>query len=175
MAGDTHIVIYTDGAFSKKLRDGKPIAGWGVLLRFGEHQVEMAGAIPDDKATSQHGELVAVAEALGRIKPEARWRPTNLFSDSKYAVGVFTHFGHAWIRNGFRNANGGPAANRDIIEPALKIAHAFTDLNVRWVKGHSGHPGNDRADALARFGIDNYFATGELRIEAECLPCKERV
>lgn len=168
-----HIVIYTDGAFSKRLRDGKPIAGWGVLIRFGADVMEMAGALPYDDATSQRGELAAVSEALARIRPQSRWRPTNLFSDSKYAVGAYTHFGAAWMRNGWRNATGAPAKNRDLIEPGLLVARTYRDLNVRWVKGHAGNPGNERADALARFGIDTFLDTGQLRIEGPKLPCGE--
>ena len=137
------VVIYTDGACSGNPGPG----GWGVLLRFGEHEKEMSGGAAS--TTNNQMELRAAIEAL-----EALSRPCNvdLHTDSKYVMDGITKWLPGWIRNGWKTAARKPVKNADLWK-RLSEAKDRHNVDWHWVKGHAGHPENERADELARGGM----------------------
>jgi ribonuclease HI len=142
-AGTSEIHAYTDGACSGNPGPG----GWGVLLRSGTHEKELFGG--EKQSTNQRMELQAAIEALKALK-----RPSQItiHSDSKYVVVGMTEWLHDWKRRGWKTAAKKPVANLDLWQEldALALIHK---VQWQWVKGHSGHPENERADELARRGI----------------------
>ncbi len=137
------VEAFTDGACSGNPGPG----GWGVLLHMGQHEKELCGGTP--ATTNQRMELQAAIESLKVLK---KYCQITIHSDSKYVVQGMTTWIHGWKKNGWKNASKKPVANRDLWEE-LDQLDARHDVAWVWVKGHSGHPGNERADALARKGI----------------------
>jgi ribonuclease HI len=138
----TDAVIYTDGACS-----GNPGAGgWGAVLRSGSHVKEMHGGEPS--TTNNRMELMAAISALEALK-----RPSNvqLYTDSTYVLNGITKWLPGWERNGWKTASKKPVKNVDLWQ-RLVAAMAPHKVDWRWVKGHNGDPGNERADELARLG-----------------------
>ncbi len=137
------IEAFTDGACSGNPGPG----GWGVWLRYGNHEKELCGGESD--TTNQRMELQAAIEALQALK-----RPSSItiYSDSKYVIQGITEWIDGWKKRDWKNTAKKPVANRDLWEQldALNERHQVT---WQWVKGHAGHEGNERADALARQGI----------------------
>ena len=137
------IIAYTDGACSGNPGPG----GWGVWLTYGEHQKELFGG--EKNTTNQRMEIQAAIEALKALK-----RPSEIIivSDSKYVITGITEWIHGWKQKGWKNSKKETVANRELWEEldALNCVHKVT---WQWVKGHSGHDGNERADELARAGI----------------------
>ena len=137
------IEAFTDGACSGNPGPG----GWGVWLRYGNHEKELCGGESD--TTNQRMELQAAIEALKALK-----RPSSItiYSDSKYVIQGITEWIDGWKKRDWKNTAKKPVANRDLWEQldALNERHQVT---WQWVKGHAGHEGNERADALARQGI----------------------
>lgn len=140
------IDIYTDGACSGNPGPG----GWGALMLSGGHEKELYGG--DVLTTNNRMELMAAIEALEALK-----RPSEvaIHTDSVYLRDGITKWIHNWKRNGWRTAGKKPVKNVDLWE-RLDAALARHDIEWHWVKGHSGHPENDRADALARMGMQPY-------------------
>ncbi|MEQ9639203.1 MAG: ribonuclease HI [Alphaproteobacteria bacterium] len=140
------IDIYTDGACSGNPGPG----GWGALMLSGGHEKELYGG--DVLTTNIRMELMAAIEALEALK-----RPSEvaIHTDSVYLRDGITKWIHNWKRNGWRTAGKKPVKNVDLWE-RLDAALARHDIEWHWVKGHSGHPENDRADALARMGMQPY-------------------
>ena len=140
------VMIYTDGACSGNPGPG----GWGVLMRFGEHEKELKGG--ETSTTNNRMELLAAIEAL-----EALNRPcmVNLHTDSTYLRDGITKWIVKWKRNGWKTAAKKPVKNVDLWL-RLEEAIARHEINWHWVKGHAGDPGNEAADALARQGRDAY-------------------
>ncbi len=136
--------IWTDGACSGNPGPG----GWGAILRFNGEEREISGGAPD--TTNNRMELTAAIEALGALKRPVAAR---LHTDSTYVKDGITKWIHAWKANGWRTAARKPVKNQDLWR-ALDAAMARHRIEWRWVKGHSGHPENDRADALARTAIE---------------------
>ena len=140
----TEVVIYTDGACSGNPGPG----GWGVVMRWQGTEKEMYGAEP--LTTNNRMELMAAIQAL-----EALQRPTtvSLHTDSKYLLDGITKWIPNWQRNGWKTAAKKPVKNDDLWR---RLVEAMRPHDVRWVwvKGHAGDPGNERADALARRGIE---------------------
>ena len=140
----TEVVIYTDGACSGNPGPG----GWGVVMRWQDAEKEMYGAEP--LTTNNRMELMAAIQAL-----EALQRPTTvtLYTDSKYLLDGITKWIQGWQRNGWKTAAKKPVKNDDLWR---RLVEAMRPHDVRWVwvKGHAGDPGNERADALARRGIE---------------------
>ena len=140
----TEVVIYTDGACSGNPGPG----GWGVVMRWQGTEKEMYGAEP--LTTNNRMELTAAIQAL-----EALQRPTtvSLHTDSKYLLDGITKWIPNWQRNGWKTAAKKPVKNDDLWR---RLVEAMRPHDVRWVwvKGHAGDPGNERADALARRGIE---------------------
>lgn len=138
--------IWTDGACSGNPGPG----GWGAILRFNGETREISGGVPD--TTNNRMELTAAIEALGALK-----RPiaARLHTDSTYVKDGITKWIHAWKANGWRTAARKPVKNQDLWR-ALAAAMAPHRIEWHWVKGHSGHPENDRADELARAAIEGH-------------------
>jgi ribonuclease HI len=140
----TEVVIYTDGACSGNPGPG----GWGVVMRWQGKEKELYGF--DPVTTNNRMELMAAIQAL-----EALQRPTtvSLHTDSKYLLDGITKWIPNWQRNGWKTAAKKPVKNDDLWR-RLTEAMRPHDVDWVWVKGHAGDPGNERADALARRGIE---------------------
>ncbi len=140
MASDEKVEIYTDGACAGNPGPG----GWGVVLRFGHHERELKGAVPE--TTNNRMEMTAAIEALSVLK-----RPSlvHLHTDSRYLRDGITTWIEKWKSNGWRTAGRKPVKNADLWRQ-LEVAAATHDVSWFWVKGHAGHFDNERADALAR-------------------------
>ena len=134
------IEIFTDGACS-----GNPgVGGWGAILRFGEHTKELSGGEKD--TTNNRMELTAVIKALSALKEPCEVVVTT---DSKYVSDAITlGWAENWRKNGWKKADKKPALNVDLWEELLELL-AVHKVTFNWVKGHAGHPENERCDALA--------------------------
>jgi len=143
MNDTNRIVIYTDGACSGNPGPG----GWGAILRWRSEERELWGGDPD--TTNNRMELMAAIQALETLK-----RPVaaTLFTDSTYVKDGITKWIHNWKVRGWKTASKKPVKNVDLWQ-RLDEALAQHDVDWRWVKGHAGHPENERADELARRGI----------------------
>lgn len=137
-----HVVIYTDGACKGNPGPG----GWGVWLRSGGHERELSGG--EILTTNQRMELTAAIKALSALT-----KPCSvvLYTDSKYVLDGITGWINGWKRNGWQTAAKQPVKNADLWQQ-LDAATARHDVEWRWVKGHAGDLGNERADALANAG-----------------------
>lgn len=139
----TTIDIFTDGACSGNPGPG----GWGAVLRSGPHEREMSGGEP--ATTNNRMELMAAIAAIEALK-----RPSvvRLHTDSSYLKDGITRWLHGWKRNGWKTADKKPVKNVDLWQ-RLEAAMAPHKIEFFWVRGHAGHPENERADALARAGM----------------------
>lgn len=137
------VVIYTDGACSGNPGPG----GWGVVMTYGAHEKELYGGVPH--TTNNRMELTAAIKALEALK---RPTPVEIVTDSQYVRQGITQWLHGWKKNGWKTAAKKPVKNRDLWE-RLDAAMRPHDVRWHWVKGHAGHPENERADELARQGI----------------------
>ncbi len=137
------VEIYTDGACKGNPGPG----GWGALLIAGGHKKEMFGGEPN--TTNNRMELKAVIEALSALK-----RPCEvvLHTDSQYVQKGISEWIHNWKARGWKTASKEPVKNVDLWQ-ALDAAQATHRIQWRWVKGHAGHDGNERADMLANMGV----------------------
>lgn len=137
------IELFTDGACSGNPGPG----GWGALLQWRGHERTLSGA--EAHTTNNRMELMAAIEGLNAIT-----RPMSvvLYTDSTYVKQGITSWISSWRRRGWRTASGAPVKNADLWQ-ALAEAEGRHTVEWRWVKGHAGHPGNERADALARAAI----------------------
>ena len=136
------IEIWTDGACSGTPGPG----GWGALLKYGDKEKELYGS--DPTTTNNRMELLAAVEALNAITRPAK---VTLHTDSTYVKDGLTKWIKGWKRNGWKTAAKKPVKNQDLWQ-ALDAAAARHDMTWKWVKGHAGDEGNERADALARLG-----------------------
>lgn len=139
------IVIYTDGACSGNPGPG----GWGAILTSGKHTKEIFGGEPE--TTNNRMELMAAIRALKAIKPSYRGSIV-LWTDSTYVMKGITEWIHGWKRRGWKKSDKKPVLNVDLWQE-LDAARDGLDLTWKWVKGHDGIEGNERADELARRGI----------------------
>ena len=148
--------IFTDGA----CRGNPGPGGWGALLQWKEAERELTGGEP--MTTNNRMELMAAIAALESLK---RGVAAEIYTDSRYVKNGITQWIGNWKRRGWVNADRKPVKNQDLwrrLDDALK-PHAVT---WHWVKGHAGHPENERADGLARKGLADAQAAGEERIRA---------
>jgi len=138
------IEIFTDGA----CRGNPGPGGWGALLRAGQHEKELFGG--DAHTTNNRMEMTAVIEALRALK-----QPSDviLTTDSQYVRKGITEWLAGWKRKGWQTAAKKPVKNAELWREIDSLA-ALHRIDWRWVKGHSGHPENERADVLANRGID---------------------
>ena len=144
----TPVDIYTDGA----CRGNPGPGGWGALLLFGGHRKELKGAERD--TTNNRMELTATIKSLAALKRSCRVR---LFTDSQYVRQGITEWIHQWKRRDWRTADRKPVKNVDLWQE-LDGQIARHEIEWHWVKGHSGVPGNERADELANEAIDALLA-----------------
>src|ERR1700739_5028804 len=141
-------VIYTDGACSGNPGPG----GWGAVLTYGDVVRELHGG--ERLTTNNRMELLAAISALEAL---TRPVPVQLYTDSKYVLDGITKWLPGWQRNGWKSASKQAVKNVDTLQrPVADIAHY--EISWPWVKGHNGDPGNERADELARFGIEETLA-----------------
>jgi ribonuclease HI len=138
------VEIYTDGA----CRGNPGPGGWGATLESGEHFRELSGAEAD--TTNNRMELTAVIRALEALKRRA---VVTVHTDSEYVRRGITEWLPNWKARDWRTADRKPVKNRDLWERLDELAVGH-DIDWRWVKGHSGVPGNERVDALATAAID---------------------
>lgn len=134
------IQIHTDGACLGNPGPG----GWAALLSYGDSERELAGADPD--TTNNRMELMAAIMALETLSEPC---DVVLHTDSQYVRQGITEWMPGWLRRNWKNSAGQPVKNRDLWE-RLSAASSRHRIDWRWVKGHSGDPGNDRVDELAR-------------------------
>lgn len=144
------VEIFTDGACK-----GNPgIGGWGAWLKMGEAEKELFGG--EANTTNNRMELLAVIEALRALK-----KPCDvvLFTDSQYVQKGISEWIHGWKARGWKTAAKQPVKNEDLWRALDQIA-ATHKVDWQWVKGHAGHPGNERADQLANKGVESALARG---------------
>ena len=143
------VEIYTDGACKGNPGRG----GWGALLIAGPHRKEMFGG--ELNTTNNRMELKAVIEALSALK-----RPCEVIvhTDSQYVQKGISEWIHGWKARGWKTASKEPVKNVDLWQ-ALDVARSTHQIEWRWVKGHAGHDGNERADTLANHGVASVSAT----------------
>jgi ribonuclease HI len=135
------IDIFTDGACVGNPGPG----GWGVVILDGDERREFSGG--EEATTNNRMEMTAAIEALRRTMG-----PVRLHTDSQYLKNGVTEWIKGWKRNGWRTADKKPVKNQDLWL-ALDAACSGRAVEWRWVRGHNGHPENERADALARAGV----------------------
>ena len=139
------IVIYTDGACKGNPGPG----GWGVLILLENEQIELSGG--SKETTNNQMELTAVIKALNFFEKKIK---VDLYTDSKYVMDGITDYIKKWKINGWQTANKKPVKNMNLWK-ILDELNKLHDINWNWVKGHSGNPENEKADALANLGIEN--------------------
>ncbi|NWG86804.1 MAG: ribonuclease HI [Hydrogenophilaceae bacterium] len=135
--------LYTDGACKGNPGPG----GWGALLRFGDHEKELFGGEPG--TTNNRMELTAVIEGLRALKRGCKVR---VHTDSQYVQKGISEWLQNWRRRGWRTSEGKPVKNQDLWQALDELASGH-EVEWHWVKGHAGHPQNERADALANQGV----------------------
>ncbi len=141
-----HVDIYTDGA----CRGNPGKGGWGAILVYGGRERELSGG--ERETTNNRMELSAVIAALSALKEPC---DITLTSDSKYVVDAVTKgWVESWRRNGWRKADKSPALNVDLWEQLLPLLQTH-HVNFVWVRGHNGHPYNERCDVLATTFADS--------------------
>ena len=138
------IEIFTDGACSGNPGPG----GWGAILRYGKTEKEMSGG--QLQTTNNQMEVKAVIEALKSLKEPCQ---ITLYSDSQYVVRGMTEWVPNWEAQGWRTAAKKPVANQELWQELVEQAKRH-QIRYQWVKGHAGHPENERCDALARAQIE---------------------
>ena len=148
MANEDCLIIYADGG----CRGNPGPGGWGAVLQRGGVEKELWGG--EAHTTNNRMELTAVIRALEALK-----RPTTaqVHTDSQYVQKGINEWIHNWKRNGWRTADKKPVKNADLWQILDGLAKQH-EIKWLWVKGHAGHPGNERADWLANRGIDELLA-----------------
>ena len=145
-----YVIIYTDGA----CRGNPGPGGWGAILKFGDREREISGG--ELHTTNNRMELMAAIKAL-----EALTRPckVELHTDSQYVRTGISEWLAGWKKRGWKTAAKEPVKNEDLWR-RLDEARARHTVDWRWVKGHNGHPLNERADALANHGLMHTLGKG---------------
>ena len=144
----TEVVIHTDGACSGNPGPG----GWGVVLRWNDTVKELHGG--DPRTTNNRMELMAAIQALEALNRPAE---VQLHTDSKYLLDGITKWIKGWQRNGWLTSAKQPVKNADLWHRLVEAMDGH-EVTWHWVKGHAGDEGNERADALARLGIEEAAA-----------------
>ena len=142
------IEVFTDGA----CRGNPGAGGWGVLLRFNDHEKRLCGG--ERETTNNRMELMAVIQALESLKNNCKVKVT---SDSQYVLKGINEWMENWKKRGWKTAAKKPVKNVDLWQ-RLDKARESHDIEWHWVKGHSGHLENEIADQLANQGIDELLA-----------------
>ena len=137
------VELFTDGACSGNPGPG----GWGVILRSGRHEKELSGG--EAATTNNRMEMTAVIRGLAALKQPST---VVLHTDSLYVLEGATKWIRNWKKNGWKTADKKPVKNDDLWR-VLDAEAGRHDITWKWVRGHTGHPENERADALARAAI----------------------
>lgn len=141
------VQIYTDGA----CRGNPGPGGWGAILVFGEHEKELTDG--EASTTNNRMELLGAIRALEVLKYPCN---VTITTDSKYLCDAINKgWAQSWKANGWKRSNKEPAANPDLWERLLSLLEVH-EVKFTWVKGHAGHPYNERCDALATASADKY-------------------
>ena len=136
-----HVDIYTDGSCLKNPGPG----GWGAVLVYKGLEKELSGGQSD--TTNNRMELTAAIEALSALKQPCS---VTMTTDSKYLCdGISKGWAVSWKKKGWRKSDGSPALNPDLWEKLLQLCEIH-EVELVWVKGHAGHPYNERCDAMAQ-------------------------
>ncbi len=143
MSGGKRVVVHTDGACSGNPGPG----GWAAILEYGGSEKELYGGA--EATTNNRMELTAAIEALKALKGSA---VVELHTDSEYLRNGITKWIHGWKRNGWKTSDRKPVKNADLWQQLDRLRESH-DVDWRWVRGHSGHDLNERADELARKGM----------------------
>lgn len=138
------VVIFTDGACSGNPGPG----GWGAILTLGAREKEICGG--EANTTNNRMEMMAAIQALETLNKPCK---VELHTDSQYLRNGVTQWIHGWKKRGWKTADNKPVKNEDLWK-RLDAARLRHEVDWRWVKGHAGHPMNERADALARKGLE---------------------
>lgn len=138
------VTIYTDGA----CRGNPGPGGWGVAMYYGKHEKQLYGG--EKETTNNRMELMAAIQGLATLKESCH---VHLYTDSKYVMQGIETWMDNWKKNNWRTAAKKPVKNQDLWQQ-LDEETKRHDIRWSWVKGHSGDPGNELADALANKGID---------------------
>lgn len=140
--------MYTDGA----CRGNPGPGGWGVLLRAGKRERELSGGEAD--TTNNRMELTAAIEGLKALRRRCK---VALYTDSRYVMDGINEWMDNWKKRGWKTAARKPVKNVDLWQ---QLDHECSrhDIKWHWVRGHTGHDGNERADALANRGVDDFLA-----------------
>ena len=145
-----YVELFTDGACSGNPGPG----GWGAILRYGDKEKELCGG--EKETTNNRMELMAAIMGLKALKEPCMVR---LVTDSKYvADGVTKGWAESWRNNNWRKADKKPALNQDLWSELLDLLSVH-EVKIDWVKGHAGHPENERCDVLAVNFYKNFFQT----------------
>lgn len=139
----TTVEIFTDGACLGNPGPG----GYGAILKYGPTRKEISGC--DRNTTNNRMEMTAVIEALRQVKRPCR---ISLVTDSNYVVRGMTEWIHGWIRRNWLNSQKKPVLNKDLWQELLTLSRPHR-IEWIWVKGHHGHPENERCDQLARDAV----------------------
>jgi ribonuclease HI len=142
--------IFTDGSCKGNPGPG----GWGAILRSGTHEKELWGGARE--TTNNRMELTAVIESLKALKRRVTVR---VHTDSTYVQQGITTWIHGWKKNGWRTKAKEPVKNADLWQALDELVQGH-DISWHWVKGHAGHPENERADELANRGVEEELARG---------------
>ena len=144
---DSRVEIFTDGACSGNPGPG----GWGVILRWRGEERELFGGNPS--TTNNRMELMAAIRGLEAVKGHAQ---VVIYTDSQYVCKGITEWIINWKLKGWKTASGKPVKNSELWEDLDAVCRRYT-VEWRWVRGHTGNPGNERADALANLAIDQFL------------------
>ncbi|WP_373976343.1 ribonuclease HI [Chitinibacter sp. SCUT-21] len=142
------VEIYTDGACKGNPGPG----GWGAFLRYGAHEKDLFGG--EAHTTNNRMELLAVISALQALTRQCE---VTIHTDSQYVKNGIETWIHGWKKNGWKTAAKQPVKNEDLWR-ALDEQVARHTVQWRWVKGHAGNPGNERADQLANRGVESVLS-----------------
>lgn len=135
-----HIQLYTDGACLGNPGPG----GWCAILKYNEHEKVLSSGSPD--TTNNRMELTAVIEGLNCLKEPCS---VTLYTDSQYvANGLLKGWAEGWRRRGWKKSDGKPALNSDLWDRLLRLTEIH-EVDIVWIKGHAGHPENERCDSIA--------------------------
>jgi len=144
------VEVFTDGA----CRGNPGPGGWGVILRYEGREKELHGG--ELETTNNRMELTAAIEALKALNKSSR---VDVYTDSVYVRDGITKWLARWQVRGWRTAAKKPVKNQDLWMELADLAERH-DVSWHWVKGHAGHPGNERADELANYGLDQILTEG---------------
>jgi ribonuclease HI len=151
------VTVFTDGA----CRGNPGPGGWGAILVSGSHRREMSGYEP--QTTNNRMEMQAAIEALGALRERCT---IDLHTDSQYLRTGMSEWLAKWKRNNWRTSDKKPVKNADLWMRLDELAQAH-DVRWHWVRGHDGHPENERCDELANRAIDEGLASGALGIRSD--------